>query len=266
MSNPMIINYHDACIYQSDLDLLMRNDSWLNDNILFYEMTHLSIKSTSSGEDRSSVPCSHQIQYLDPSIVEFFMHSLSPSDEDDMEEICNLYSQWWDSNSIDHQVILLVPLNDNNSQGFEGNSNGTLGNHWSLLYVIVRGDCVGSFHFDSSSGYNKHTAELVFERMRDIIKIGRRVNSLPTQSLFECNVPQQQNGYDCGVHTLVTAESFATSNAINSISKMDFSHMKECLEVMVHDFMSKYDNTCEMGRLNRREILDKIGLEASCVG
>jgi Ulp1 family protease len=253
MSNPLIINYHDACIYQSDLDILKQNGSWLNDTIMLFEMTHLSVTF--------GAKTSHRIRYLDPSVVEFFMHSLSLTDEDDLEEFQNLYNKWCNVDCND-DVILLVPLNDNNSRGFDNNSNGAVGNHWSLLAVVITKDWDGAFHFDSSSGYNMSTAEVVFERIMDIIEIGRRNKPKILHRLVECNVPQQQNGYDCGVHTLLTAECFSTSDAIDSpLSNMDFSSVKNMFEARVRNFMKKYENTYEMGRLKRREILKKVRME-----
>lgn len=168
MSNSMIINYHDACIYQSDLDILAQSNSWLNDAIIFYEMNSLSTRYKSS----NSLP-RIRIEFLDPSLVSFFMHSLSPSDEDDHDEIMNLGNQWGvlcgvnnsyptSSNCDSGVVILLVPINDNNSEGFENvslrNSNAYLGNHWSILSIIVTEEEFFAYHFDSSSGFNKSAA------------------------------------------------------------------------------------------------------------
>lgn len=260
--NPMIINFHDACIYQSDLDLLTCGDSWLNDNILLYEMTHLSMRFKSSVRNIGPLRKIHY-HFLDPSVVEFFMHSLSPNDKDDVKEIKNLYNQWCEEETHKcDQILILVPLNDNNSRAFEyKNKTGALGNHWSLLSVFLKGSVVASFHFDSSSEYNRNTAELVYKRMLDIIQIGRGgINSVKSQSLAYCNVPQQRNGYDCGIHTIITAESLSTPLAINIISKTDFTCMKECLETIVKDYMGKYGNTCEMGNMKRRQILNKIRL------
>jgi len=266
--NPLIVNYHDACIYQSDLHLLMNNE-WLNDACINFEMTRLSHFKQSKVNCSSTVPLPH-IEFLDPSVVSFFMHQLSPGDGDDHDEFRNLYCNWGVSKSCDELVILLVPINDNNSQGFEMFHSGSLGNHWSLLAVFVKGERIQFFHFDSSSGYNRLPAEKVCARLGLINQLGREVTSLSTGNLIECNVPQQKNGYDCGVHTLATAEALSTQwdsfdpkLLINFLSQNHVQQMAEYLEGGVDAYIGSYGSTCEMGRVKRRTMAENIRLEAA---
>ena len=80
------------------------------------------------------------------------MHQLSPQDEDDCDELWNMYNNTWGFSSSSNAStasslspspvtsplqLLMVPINDNNRGGHDvfqtcGNSS-----HWSLLVVFI---------------------------------------------------------------------------------------------------------------------------------
>ncbi len=101
-----------------------------------------------------------KVEFLDPSVVSFFMHQLSIGDEDDYDEIISLCRNWglyYDSGGengvgnanlkVDKNAsassspmpmkMLLVPINDNNSAALHSFQTPGGGNHWSLLVAVV---------------------------------------------------------------------------------------------------------------------------------
>ena len=295
MTNEFIVNYHDACIYQSDLNLLQGNQ-WLNDACINFGMTHLSVrcneennnkkKNASCCDDQDS-DSQHQqhvrMEFLDPSVVSFFMHQISLGDEEDIDELRNLYSIWGlsaekkensatEQTSGENVVALFVPVNDNNGSGFGvAASNCFDGNHWSFLLAVISIDNGSQrfFHFDSSAGYNHLTAIKVSNRIRDIVIIGSNghtsnvetgVGAGASADVIECRSPQQNNGYDCGLHTLVTAD--AISEYLNAVELMIGSNttaLKTCMEKAVDNFVAKFGSTnSDIGRKKRRQLAASI--------
>ena len=269
----LIVNYHDAAVYQSDLNLLLGRSKWLNDACINFGMTHLAVhKKTNDGEDERSP---FRMEFLDPSVISYFMHQLSLDDECDIDELRNLYSIWGLSTPLtseelsrDYRILhmLFLPINDNNSTGFgSGVLNTSDGNHWSfLLAVIVNGNNVNAqfFHFDSSAGYNHQSAIAVSKRIRDIIIVGSS-KPIDDVNVIECQVPQQVNGYDCGLHTLVTAEVVSRAidcQAIDLMTKNDTISFKKGIEEKVNTFMGKFGSTCEMGKEARAKLARNIAL------
>ena len=305
MTNEFIVNYHDACIYQSDLNLLQGNQ-WLNDACINFGMTHLSVRcneenNNNNNNNKNASCCDDQdsdsqqqqqqqqqhvkMRFLDPSVVSFFMHQISLGDEEDIDEFRNLYSIWGLSglsasaakkNSATEQTIgenvvaLFVPVNDNNGSGFGvAASNCFDGNHWSFLLAVISIDNGRQrfFHFDSSAGYNHLTARKVSNRIRDIVIIGSngRTSNVDTGAgagadFIECRSPQQNNGYDCGLHTLVTAD--AISEYLNAVEFMIGNNtiaLKTCMEKALDNFVAKFGGTnSDIGKKKRRQLAASI--------
>jgi len=267
MANKVIVNYHDALIYQSDLNLLDEGQ-WVNDACINFGMTHLAVRHEGNCQDGGSVI---RMKFLDPSVVSYFMHQLCLSDEDDIDELCNLYSMWGLSaakstpeqmTSGDYQtLVLFIAVNDNNSTGF-----GSGCNHWSFLLAVIVNGKHFFFHFDSSAGYNQQSAIAVSKRIRDIIMVGSNEQSIDDVDVIECRVPQQVNGYDCGLHTLVTAE--VVSEAIDSLAVdemigNDVIPFKLSIEEKIGAFIRKFGSTCEMGKEARKRLAANIMFAAS---
>jgi len=88
------------------------------------------------------------------------------------------------------------------------------------------------FHFDSCKGCNSSTAKIIASKIESILSIGSSVDGDMTGdlskkqqqrknrtelnlSVVECQTPQQWNGYDCGLCTLINAQIL--SNGIASM-------------------------------------------------
>jgi hypothetical protein len=365
-NNNLLLNYHDACIYDSDIKLLECHTEWLNDACINYQLKCLEEKTKRSrhvdndNAGANSSPCMDisNIEFIDPSIVSFFMHQLSIECEDDHDELISLCRSWNLVSQTDTDIetetgkrtdtisssndnsksgndshsgsrsfrMLVTPINDNNSASSFSFQNIGGGNHWSLLIVIslslaaeegpsgsansYDSSCSSNsrdhllyFHFDSSSSYNKSTATVVANKINQMHllhhgtstrtctdkkddqdnansmmsndNIGGKVKKVKNSvKVIECNVPQQQNGYDCGVHTLATADVISSMKHLlvgendDVTTKGNSNHKDDILRVMeeikfqfeknVEDYMCGYRSVCDMAKCLRTSIANDI--------
>ena len=202
-SNNFILNFHDAVIYRSDLDIVKSPSAWLNDACVNFYLARLEASIS-----RNSAT---NLKFMDPSVLSFFMHQWDVDDDDnDDDDVLGLLSP----GNYSKQFCFL-PINDNFVSQRWSTPGG--GSHWSLLLMVQVQvpTVVGFWHFDSSEGSgNLRAATAVAQKIQRVImshsiqstnKSSQQV-MLPVQ---QCSVPQQQNGYDCGLHTLATAEAIA---------------------------------------------------------
>lgn len=277
MPNNLILNYHDACIYESDVALLLNNE-WLNDACINYGMTRLStrFKAKFMNKNQGFDPQPFSMKFLDPSVISYFMFQLSLDDSDDIEEFCGLCSCWGlDSSTTTNPTILLLPINDHHStrqqlgQDVCNNLGGAKGNHWSLMMVVKTTNNVHFFHFDSSPGYNHLAAEAISKRITSIISLKSKcggVSCSNAETILECKVPRQMNGYDCGIHVLITAEILLEEFTNKTFSQdlfYDPIKLNDYCASKVLIFMRTYPNLCQMGIEKRKNLTDSIRLEAA---
>lgn len=255
----IVINFHDAVLYQSDLKLLC-DGNWLNDSCINYGITRLAVQGQSS---------LFNLQYIDPSVVSFFMHQLTPGEDDDDDEMMSLYNNWNITSSEKNKMptILFVPINDNNAVGFGSGSQNNVydGNHWSLLVAIINNGNLTSFHLDSSSNYNGIASSRVHKRLGYIVELGSSGKIKKCECTIECETPQQKNGYDCGIHCLVAAEAIsrmlwhAPKATLELFQNNDVSRIKNTLEDSTKSFVNSFKNDGdEIGVVARKRLLKSI--------
>mmetsp|Transcript_14761 Transcript_14761/g.27765 ORF Transcript_14761/g.27765 Transcript_14761/m.27765 type:complete len:266 (+) Transcript_14761:4137-4934(+) len=263
MPNNLILNYHDACIYESDLNLLLKNE-WLNDACINYGMTRLS----TCLEDKCTNGHGHDspliMKFLDPSVISYFMFQLTPHDPDDIEEFSGLCLSWGFAEASETSIptILLLPINDHHSQqGVSYKSGCYNGYHWSLMMVVKIQNRVYYLHFDSSPGYNCLAAEAVSRRITYMILQNGCGSMQLDQPILECKVPKQMNGYDCGIHVLITAEILLeefTSKTFSHSLFHDPTRLNEYCGSHVSAFMSRQHSLCQMGKAKRQNFYSSI--------
>ena len=73
--------------------------------------------------------------------------------------------------------------------------------HWSLLYIDLNDDL--AVHFDSHGNFNRQAAEMA---TRDIYQLLKK-EIVP--HVIDAKCPQQENGYDCGIFTILHAQCIA---------------------------------------------------------
>ena len=223
--NPLLLNYHDACIYKSDLRLVESPTEWLNDACINFQMTRLQQKR--SATRRANECGGGPLLFLDPAVVSYMMHQC---DEDDLADL----GRSWGTDlqrmvDGDHspgdgcQVCgLWVPVNDHNAAA-ELTVGG--GNHWSMLLVVLSHSKAGEgekcavvvvdqpMHFDSHGRCNATAAKAVSSKICRAFSLCNDNNATATPpnkvTLTHCLTPQQTNGHDCGIFALGAAEALS---------------------------------------------------------
>lgn len=193
-SNDLVLNYHDAILYESDLRLLESPTSWWNDACLHFALTYL--------EHHQSRPHSptHSIGMFAPSVVSFLMHQCT-DEEEDVQDFCRGNQALLDSD------VILIPVNDNyTSQHWTTPGGGT---HWSLLVVKKETPVRSWWHFDSipQSG-NLISARAVATKLQQVLlRPASDASSAAPVEMESCLTPPQANGYDCAIHTWAAARA-----------------------------------------------------------
>lgn len=204
-NNRILLNYHDAVLYESDLALLQSPTAWLNDACMHFGMTLLNQKLASD-----SIVC------MDSSCISFFMHQCV--DEDEIEEFIR------GNPELQQASLVLIPINNGHSPSSTWHHH--TGTHWSLLAVTRTEDDQNYqyLHFDSVSGSNARTSRAVAEKFCQVLP-----QSSTSKQVYDCKTPQQLNGFDCGLHVLAAAELLANQESVNetSLQTHRFSDMLE---------------------------------------
>jgi sentrin-specific protease 8 len=188
----LIVNFHDAVIYGSDLTLVQSRKEWLNDACINFFFAVLRQADSTDN-----------IVFMDPSVVSFFMHQCT--DDEDLADFKDGF-QYPPTGKI------VVPINDNMTLASHWQRPGG-GNHWSLLVIVTSStvEVVQCWHFDSVRGSNNAAAARdVTRKMNEFIFKGKG-----SSQLVEASTPRQVNGYDCGLHMLAAAEMFESMASIN---------------------------------------------------
>ena len=206
-NNRLILNYHDAVLYESDLQLLQSPTAWLNDACMNFGMARLAQKCAAAN-----------VIVLDPAVVVFFMHQCV--DDDEIREFINGNPQ------LQKAKLVFVPINNGHSPSETWHEQR--GTHWSLLVIVRRNKSVQYLHFDSVSGSNARTAHAVANKLRQVLL---QSDSTP---VMECKAQQQVNGYDCGLHVLATVQLLASMDTVDETSLQskrfdDMLHLRNIL-------------------------------------
>lgn len=193
--NRLLVNFHDAVLYESDLELLESRTAWLNDACIHYGMQSL--------QHRQRHATTHCL-FMDPAVISFLMHQCT-----DDEELL----EFMEGNSTLQQAKrILCPISDGHvpSEQWQRRS----GTHWSLLIIEEQcnGDSTHFYHWDSVRGSNDRAAQAVAGKFAAILQH----NATPT--VVTCASPQQNNGYDCGLHVLAAAEFLTPLESLDSKS------------------------------------------------
>jgi Ulp1 family protease len=166
-------------LYQSDVDLLEAG-RWLNDACISWYFEQL----------QDSLP--ENVLILDPGVVQLLLFE---DDEDDLrqavEDLC-----------LPARSLILAPVNDS-----EDLTAATSGSHWALAAY----DCGAgtALYVDSMGGRGCWgNAQRLCGKV-DLL-LGKRLAPQLAAGVSE----QQQNGYDCGVFTVMNAERILASRGL----------------------------------------------------
>eukprot|EP00532_Pseudo-nitzschia_australis_P014840 CAMPEP_0168284218 /NCGR_PEP_ID=MMETSP0141_2-20121125/23385_1 /TAXON_ID=44445 /ORGANISM="Pseudo-nitzschia australis, Strain 10249 10 AB" /LENGTH=323 /DNA_ID=CAMNT_0008228199 /DNA_START=29 /DNA_END=1001 /DNA_ORIENTATION=+ len=215
----LIINYHDAVIYGSDLHRFERRTEWLNDSCI-----HFFFAVLAQQQQQQSMSSNHEDFVRSTKFPGRTGNSCNGNGNDDTSSNSN-------ANGNDGGLIF-VAVNDTMSttagDGDDSWKTPNSGNHWSLLVMEVTNATTNTktapssssrlsfWHFDSirNSG-NIRAAEDIARKMRvhvypnaEIVterKTKATATGTKTMLVRAAETPQQRNGYDCGVHVLGSA-------------------------------------------------------------
>lgn len=184
--NELILNYQDAVIRVSDLNLLQRPTEWLNDSCIHFFFNRLQQEQPTD-------------LFMDPAVLSFFMHQCT--DDEDIEDFVS-------STHFPRKKggKVFIPVNDTMTLGSNAWQLPKSGSHWSLVVATILAQGMVEFwHFDSvrNSG-NQQAAQDIADKM------GQHIYSLTGRvKVRDASTPSQKNGYDCGIHVLATAQLFS---------------------------------------------------------
>jgi Ulp1 family protease len=200
MNSILLFTYNDANIYNTDI-LSLEQGRWLLDNVITYAVKKLASSLSSP-----------KIVVLDPNIVTYINFACDDEDEyDNARSGIGLSSSSSSSSSSPSYIISIVC---NNSTINTINGNGC--SHWSMLLTIIDNNNNNHkyYHFDSSANTNHHAACNTAKNINYLLnKDNNNVTIIPVQ------VPQQTNGSDCGIYTILFMEYIVSR--INSIDDND---------------------------------------------
>ncbi|KAI5802529.1 hypothetical protein FPQ18DRAFT_313868 [Pyronema domesticum] len=162
------LSYYDCTVTVEDMRSL-KND-WLTDNIIGFWQEYLEHEHIARHKECSVV-------LMRPSMV-LLMSSFRNQDVTHLIDgpLANLKNA----------THIFLPVNDN-----EDYTRPEGGTHWSLLIVGLK-DRV-AFHYDSLNSCNVQTAKVIHRVLERILQIEIAFTDL-------VDTPQQDNGFDCGVH------------------------------------------------------------------
>eukprot|EP00978_Attheya_sp_CCMP212_P028511 scaffold98579_cov54-Attheya_sp.AAC.3 len=228
----LVLNYHDAVVYQSDLELLDSNTAWLNDACINFQMTRLQQRHTNNGD----------LLFMDPSVISFMMHQCDDEDLADLNQGLHLETK----------KRIFVPINDNYIVSADTFRRPGGGSHWSLLVILVvqssgnQEQSLMCYHFDSGHGSNFRAASAVADVFCSIFE---NCGGPGRVDMKQCITPHQNNGYDCGIYTLAAAEAVAQCCATESVLPIAY-------EQSLQNFVQSFGP--EFGPKMRKQISDDI--------
>jgi hypothetical protein len=283
-NNKLLLNYlGDAVIYSSDLAILESPTAWLNSDIIHFWFLRLKNGGGESDDDDAGnlqVDCLP----LDPAVISFIMHQLDESDEDYEDEVSNLMSTW----NLEQQQCsikrLFLPINDeygSSSLSYTQGQQQASGSHWSLLLVDIVMSAAAPpvhttqqhnnvtmpeikfYHCDSHRGYNQFAAHAVANKVKRVFlkHYSTGDNDSTAANVTECQVPQQSNGFDCGLYTLGFAEALlrlSKDNPCGGNRNKNDGLLKISIETSIASYMSEQINFASNLRKRIREDIQNL--------
>ncbi|XP_033746441.1 sentrin-specific protease 8-like [Pecten maximus] len=171
--NDIVLSFNDSLLRKSDLQLL-EGEHWLNDKLIGFCFEYFEREKFSHSADKLCL--------ISPDVTQFI--KLSPAEE---------VRIFLEPLNLKVKEYVFMPVNDNSNPEDAG------GTHWSLL-VYIR--CRQEFrHYDSCGSANKEIAKQLAYKIQPFVLAPRG-----RMKVIEADSPQQQNGYDCGLYVIATAE------------------------------------------------------------
>ncbi|EEB15597.1 Sentrin-specific protease, putative [Pediculus humanus corporis] len=170
-TNPIILNFKDTLLHQSDIDLLM-GPHWLNDNIITFYFEYLEKAAYLDEKD---------LLFISPEVVQCLKATKGTE-----------LTIFLDPLAAKQKKFVFLALNNCEIMDKAG------GSHWSLLVYSKPEETF--YHFDSLKGTNYSQAGKLSG------KLLRYLSSDGTGDFIEYECLQQTNSYDCGIYLLCNVD------------------------------------------------------------
>ena len=174
-----VLDYHGVTIYESDLKSL-DGENWIHDSIIAFWQEYLQ---------QVKFKDTNKLLFVTPSLTELIGNGDLADARSTILQIRTL-----------HKHFIFFPINNNTCKD---KPNGT---HWSLL--VFSKNLNTWYHYDSLKGTNVKHARAIMNRVNfHMGECEERV--LPRPNFIEAKCSQQNNGYDCGVFTMLFTQYIA---------------------------------------------------------
>lgn len=173
----VVMSLGDALLRKSDIALL-QGPYWLNDRVISFYFEYLHQHKFDS---------SSKICFISPEVSQFLKLVSSAEIPVFLEPL-----------TLEDKEIILLAVNNAHDPNQPG------GSHWSLL--IFSRQAMEFFHLDSAPGYNDSDARQLARKLHDFLRKKFPENKCQEFRFSDVDVPNQTNGYDCGIHLLCHAE------------------------------------------------------------
>lgn len=236
--NKHLFNYDDVDIYERDIQTL-EDGNWLNSSIINFHIKHnlLGISDKVSFEGNAFKPIrktqvKKKYVCLDPIAISFIC--MQYYEDEDLNEILDGMGLG-DKETLDW---IILPITDQDSLS----SPST---HWSCL--LYSSKLRLGFHFDSNVPHNLVASERITMKLGDLLFGSEGGGNIG--KVIQSSNPQQKNGYDCGIFTLMFMESLARVLEENMASNDDFTNSTSILiafESALQNITPDDAKTCRM--------------------
>lgn len=175
--DPIVLNFHESLLRQSDIELLSGN-YWLNDTLISFYYEYL---------ERIYFKDYKNLLFVPPQVTQ----CIKLCQVQNIEEI----RIFLDPLDVDKRDFIFFALNGNDTSHVGGT-------HWSLVAFSRPENKI--YHFDSSAGANHNSAWELGTRLMGALGLSKLNGQFE-----ESKCLQQTNGYDCGLHLLCNTENIA---------------------------------------------------------
>ena len=215
-NDDLLINKFNTDISYKKIHCL-RSSTWLNDEIINFYMEMLAERD----ELLCSVPGTKRVK--SHFFNSFFMERLLNGPYHEKYVYLNV-KRWTKKFNIFHLHKILIPINLNNS-------------HWTLGYIDMIAKEI--HYYDSMGGYGKKYLNTMLKWIIDEAK--EKYNMIIHENEYKLisnhsDNPQQRNGFDCGMFTIICSDFLTDSLPINeksyNQSKMSYFRNKVMIDVL----------------------------------
>jgi sentrin-specific protease 8 len=204
----IILSFHDSCLYESDVDILRSETSWLNDRIITFYFEYLQHEIYESKDI-----------LLIGEFLFWFKILITDLSHQTGSEVTQAIKMMQDPDSINS--IFLEPLDIASRQFLifvinDNEKNAAGGSHWSLLVYSKKDHKF--FHFDSATSSNYGACSALVKIIKSCLKLPKEEKCEQVECL------QQSNSYDCGIfvlcHVDLVCKTIMKAGSLSGIQKL----------------------------------------------